>query len=54
VNVGVAVAPTLTEAERMKLIEQRERSSEHKAAEDDAPVMLQSVDAESVKDNIEQ
>ena len=29
VNVGVAVQPTLTEADRMKLIEQRKRSNEH-------------------------
>jgi len=28
VNVGVAVAPTLTEADRMKLIEQREQGEQ--------------------------
>ena len=54
VNVGVAVTPTLTEADRMELIAQRERSSEHKALEDDAPVMSEPIAAEQVTDNIEQ
>jgi hypothetical protein len=54
VNVGVAVQPTLTEADRMKFIEQRERSNEHPTLEHDAAVMLEAVVAENNSDDVKQ
>jgi hypothetical protein len=55
VNVGVAVQPTLTEADRMKLIEQREkRSLEHVQVVDGETVITQAEREQWVADNIKQ